>query len=889
LFLLVYSLDMAISSLIAPESIEYLRGLLARLTRPIELAHRQGGAQKAKIQNLESFISGQVVRALGEVVLPRKIESELLALRALFQTDPKTPSTNELNRLHQAKNTLDRISFLIGVTTNAGKPVELPPPPQAARSCSNAREIDPQTSQDHHPLHEMSIRYAKGVGPKRALLLEKLGIRTIEDALWVLPWRYEDRSVISSMFTLVAGEKATVSGVVVRANLRRIPRRNMTLVSVFVRDETGSLEVVFFNQPYLEKTFQAGMRVVLSGLVSVAPGRRAHWQMRSPQFEIVDPEDDVLLHVGRIVPVYHETKGLTSRHLRRMILGLLDEYRHQLQEILPLALRQRYQWPTMTEAMRLVHFPDEKVDLNDLNGWQTPAHRRLAFEECFVLQVALAIRQLTNQQETPGIVFKSHSSLIDRLRKQIPFPLTGAQTRVIHDIQQDMVKACPMNRLIQGDVGSGKTIVALHAMLLAVGSGYQAALMVPTEILAEQHYLNLQKYVANLGVNLARVSGGLTPKERAKVYQQITSGEVQLIVGTHALLEETVQFAKLGLVVVDEQHKFGVLQRGVLRTKGVHPDVLIMTATPIPRTLAMTVYGDLDVSVIDEMPPGRKPIQTRVFRQSSRSRAYSLIRKQIEAGRQAYIVYPLVEESEKIDLEAATQAAERLQKEEFPSYTIGLLHGRMKSEEKAQVMAAFKDGLVQVLVATTVIEVGLDIPNATVMAIEHADRFGLAQLHQLRGRVGRGEHQSFCLLISSARRSTSTNQQEELSRTKDIKFAPELPLGIQETWAARNNASVTQSAQQRLKAMVNCSDGFAIAEQDLLIRGPGEFLGTRQWGIPEFRVADLVRDHQLLEQARKEAFLLVEHDPHLSLPEHQELKSAMLRRWKIKLELGSIG
>ncbi len=883
---------MAISSSMTEKSLEYLHGLIQRLTRPIELAHQRGGARKACIKNLDGFISDQIVRALGEAVLPRKIEAELLTLRSFFQTNDEL---TELNRLQHALNILDRMAFIIQPTPNQANPKGSFPSAaessesKTARSCRNARDVGPQAPSTNRPLYEVSIRYAKGVGPKRALLLEKLGIRTVEDALWVLPWRYEDRSVISSMSALVAGEKATVSGIVDRTILRRIPRRNMTLVSVFVRDETGSLEVVFFNQPYLEKTFQPGMRVVLSGLVNMAPGRHAHWHMRSPQFEIVDPEDDMLLHVGRIVPVYHETKGLTSRHLRRMMQGLLDEYHNHLQDILPLSLRQRYQWPTMSEALGLVHFPDEHVDLNDLNGWQTPGHRRLAFEECFVLQVALALRQHTNQKDTPGIAFKSHSPFIDQLRAQLPFPLTGAQARVIKDIQQDMVKPGPMNRLIQGDVGSGKTIVALHAMLLAVGSGYQAALMVPTEILAEQHFLNLQQYVADLDVNMARVSGGLSPKERAKVYEQITSGEVQLIVGTHALLEDTVQFAKLGLVVVDEQHKFGVLQRGTLRTKGVHPDVIVMTATPIPRTLAMTAYGDLDVSVIDEMPPGRKPIQTRVFRHSSRSRAYSLIRKQIESGRQAYIVYPLVEESEKIDLEAASQAAERLQQEEFPSYTIGLLHGRMKSEEKAKVMAAFKDGLVQVLVATTVIEVGLDIPNATVMAIEHADRFGLAQLHQLRGRVGRGAHQSFCLLISSARRGTGATPQEEFSRTKDIKFSPELPLDLKDPWAARTNPSVTQSAQQRLKAMVNCSDGFAIAEQDLLIRGPGEFLGTRQWGVPEFRVADLVRDSQLLEQARDEAFLLVQQDPHLALPEHQELKTAMLRRWKTKLELGTIG
>ena len=436
----------------------YLQGLISRLSRPIELARQLGGVRKASIKNLDGFISDQIVRALGEVVLPRKIEAELLALRSLFQANDETSENHEIIRLQQAQRIIDRISFLIQAGTNQEKEVgrtQL----STARSCSNARDVVPESSVVNRPLHEVSIRFAKGVGPKRALLLEKLGIRTVEDALWVLPWRYEDRSVISSMFTLVAGERATVSGVVDRATLRRIPRRNMTLVSVVVRDETGSLEVVFFNQPYLEKTFQVGMRVVLSGLVSVAPGRRAHWQMRSPQFEIVDPEEDVLLHVGRIVPVYHETKGLTSRHLRRMMQALLDEYQNQLQEILPPALCQRYQWPTMIEAMRLVHFPDEQVDLNDLNGWQTSAHRRLAFEECFVLQVALAIRQNTNQKETPGIAFNPKTLLIDQLRTQLPFPLTNAQTRVIKDIQQDMVKPCPMNRLIQGDVGSGKTIV----------------------------------------------------------------------------------------------------------------------------------------------------------------------------------------------------------------------------------------------------------------------------------------------------------------------------------------------------------------------------------------------------------------------------------------------
>jgi len=879
---------MGISSSITKESFDYVRGLLNRLARPIALARHQGRAGEPSIKNLNCFISNQIVQALGEVVLPRKIEAELLLLRSLFEGDNNPTSQDDVTRLNHAQQIVDRISFLIGPLSKENTLADS----AALRHYTKTSPGQGQTEPVDQPLHEISIRYAKGVGPKRALLFEKLGIRTIEDALWVLPWRYEDRSLISSMFTLVAGDKATVSGVVDRTTLRRIPRRNMTLVSVFVRDGTGSVEAVFFNQPYLEKTFKAGMQVVLSGMISVAPGRRTHWQMRTPQFEIVDPEEDMLLHVGRIVPVYHETKGLTSRHLRRMLRILLDEHQEQLQEILPRAIRNHHQWPDIGEAMRSVHFPNQKTPLHDLNTWQSPAHRRLAFEECFVLQVALAIRQLTNQAQTPGIAFKPHTPLIDQLHAQLPFLLTDSQSRVINEIHQDMVRPSPMNRLIQGDVGSGKTIVALHAILLACGSGYQAVLMVPTEILAEQHFLNLQKYFDKLGIKMALVSGGRSFKERSKIYQQISAGEIQLVIGTHALLEETVQFFKLGLVVVDEQHKFGVLQRAALRTKGICPDVVVMTATPIPRTLAMTAYGDLDVSVIDQMPPGRKSINTKVFRHSSRFRAYSLIRKQIEAGRQAYIVYPLVAESENIALEAAIQAAERLQNEEFPSFSVGLLHGQMKSKEKTKVMTAFKDGHLQILVATTVIEVGLDVPNATVMAIEHADRFGLAQLHQLRGRVGRGTDQSFCLLISSAqgmKKTPEINSGEASFRSKNMKYVHELPLGLKETWVSQQIPTVTQSAQQRLKAMVNCSDGFAIAEQDLRIRGPGEFLGTRQWGVPEFRVADLVRDSHLLEQARNEAFALIQQDPQLAKSEHQALKMVMLRRWKTKLDLGSVG
>ena len=760
--------------------------------------------------------------------------------------------------------------------------------------------------------HEIDIRFAKGVGPKRAALLEKLGIRTIEDALWFLPWRYEDRSHIMPIGKLVPDEKATIAGTIHHARLQRTRRRSMTLLTMSVRDDTGAVDVVFFNQPYLESVLKSGLRVVLSGPVAAHPRHVNGVQMKSPHYELVGEDEDLLLHVGRIVPIYHETRGLSSRQLRWIMQALLEAYDAHLPDPLPASLLERHHWPSFHAAIAESHFPSDTEDITLLNSGQTAARRRLAFEECFLLQLALAVRQ-RNHQAIPGIAFRLTRTLTAKLYDHLPFRLTDAQQRVIAEIERDMSTPEPMNRLIQGDVGSGKTVVALHATLVACGDGYQAVLMAPTEILAEQHFLTIQQYLEPLDVSVALLTGGTSHKERARVLDSIAHGDIRVVVGTHALLEQNVQFHRLGLVVVDEQHKFGVLQRGKLRKKGQQPDVLVMTATPIPRTLAMTVYGDLNVSVIDGLPPGRTPIQTKVFRHQTRHRAYELVRKEVNKGRQAYIVYPLVEESEKLDLEAAILAAERLQTEEFPTWNLGLLHGRMKSNEKAAVMHDFKAGEIHVLVATTVIEVGLDVPNATVMVIEHADRFGLAQLHQLRGRVGRGRQRSCCLLISSAGRKTKNHdlhgtEPSASGRETPSRFDPSRPFaalrgsgqaqgrlrtGLQfekgTASAPSPVAKPTQTGEQRLKAMVQCSDGFAIAEQDLKIRGPGDMLGTRQWGIPEFRVADLVRDAALLERARADAHALVEQDPELSHPDHQFLKATMLRRWQTRLELKSIG
>ncbi|MEC4673965.1 MAG: ATP-dependent DNA helicase RecG [Nitrospirota bacterium] len=898
---------------------EYLIQLLDRLERPFMVASRLGPRGLQTIKNIDHYISSQIVTALGKCIFSPEIEANMLVLRALFQDTHDQAQEFHKRRLEHGRMLLQELRAKVnsshgglGEAASINKSTQIIPQKLASETGgleSTHASNDPEhfeakvpkatkstdyrsQHEDQRPLSEIPIQFAKGIGPKRAALLAKLGIKTVEDGLWFLPWRYEDRSQIAPIKSLEPGTKPTISGVIQRTSLRRTRRKGMTIYTIAVRDETGMIEAVFFNQPYLEDVLEKDMRVVLSGPVSTPSGSWNILQLRSPQFEVIDQKDDLLLHVGRIVPIYHETRGLTSRHLRWMIHHLLDHYRNSLEDILPDGICQLYGFPEVSEAIAHAQFPPNGENLIALNSWQTLAHQRLAFEEGFVLQAALAVRQQSYQQETPGIGFDVHTPLVTQLHGKLPFQLTPSQKRVIQDIMDDMKRPHPMNRLIQGDVGAGKTIVALHAMLVACGCGYQAALMAPTEILAEQHFLNIRIFLESLGITVAVMKGGMSHKERANLLEKISTGTIQLIVGTHALIEGGVQFAKLGLVVVDEQHKFGVLQRASLRSKGIRPDVLVMTATPIPRTLAMTVYGDLNVSIIDGLPPGRKPIRTRIIRKGQRDRAYNLVRKEVEAGRQAYIVFPLVDESEKVDLEAAMQAFERLQTEEFPSLRVGLLHGRMKSEEKAEVMAAFKEGVIQVLVATTVIEVGVDVPNASVMVIEHADRFGLAQLHQLRGRVGRGAHQSLCVLISSGGRRVGSEEPSHV----DTNHAPrtqsmtkELPLGSMGIFPVRGTQTVTQSAQQRLKAMVTCSDGFAIAEQDLRIRGPGEFLGTRQWGMPEFRVLNLIRDAQLMEQARQAAFALVKEDPHLQKPEHQLLKTVMIRRWQAKLDLGNVG
>ena len=838
-----------------PKPAEQFQQWLDRLARPIEFASRDAFAHLPTVKNLSSFVSSQVIQALSDQVYPRAVEAALLKLRELFGEDQqRLPRAEQQRRLQEAAVIL---GILRRTTDDPSRAWQDPEP--------LARNAPSTKSAPTHELWALPIRFAKGVGPKRMAVLQRLRIETVEDALWTVPWRYEDRSVMTPIGELVPGMATSICGEVVKSEAKRTRNRRFNVLEVCVEDQTGRMQAVFFNQPYLEQVLAAGKTVLMSG--RVIAGRQG-WmvpRMDVVQYEVVGEGTESTLHVGRIVPIYHETKGWTSRQMRVLIKGLLDEHAGGLRDQLPVPVRARQRLIPIQEALRDIHFPKEGDELQLLEQGKSPAHRRLAFEELFLLQVALAARQRSVQIEKKGLHFSPRTPLLEKLGRLLPFQLTTAQDQVIREIFRDMISPRPMNRLVQGDVGSGKTVVALHAIVMACGSGYQAALMAPTEILAEQHYRNLKGILESLGLNVAFLRGGEKAALKKVQATQLASGQIQVAIGTHALIQKGVIFKNLGLAVVDEQHKFGVLQRKTLMEKGYKPDVLVLTATPIPRTLAMTVYGDLDVSIIHTLPPGRKPVRTFLFGESQRRRAYQILRDELRNKKQAYVVYPLVEESEKVDLQAAIQGAELLQNGEFKEYRVGLLHGRMKPAEKEAIMADFKAGRIHLLVATTIIEVGVDVPNATIMMIEHAERFGLAQLHQLRGRVGRAGHQSYCLLMAAT-----------MGRTRR-------QLGKRPSCSEESS-----TAKERLEALVQSNDGFVIAEEDLRIRGPGEFFGFRQWGMPEFRVANIVRDSDLLQQARLEAFSLLKQDPQLSTPAHQGLREAMLRKWEKKLELGSV-
>jgi len=661
------------------------------------------------------------------------------------------------------------------------------------------------------------VQFVKGIGPQKAEALGKAGVRTAEDLLLHLPMRYEDRRSFARVADLRPGMRVSVSGEIAVAGLRRA--RRMTIYEVRLDDGSGRLKAVFFNQPYLKETLARGKRVVFFGLVEPDAMASRLLAMRSPQYEIVEGDEHGGVHTGRLVPVYEKLGPLTVKPLRRVLAHLAEQVPAGLEDPLPPDLRQRLSVIGRGEALRRVHLPGEADDLDLLNRFRSPAHLRLIVEELLLFQLGLARRRHGLRAERKRAAFEITDGAREAVKRILPFPLTGAQKRVLREIAEDLRSLHPMNRLVQGDVGSGKTLVALLAMVVVLENGYQSAFMAPTEILAEQHFLTLRRLLKRCPYRVELLTSAVKGKERAETLARIASGEAQIVIGTHALIQEGVTFRGLGLAVADEQHRFGVLQREDLRKKGYDADVLVMTATPIPRTLALTAYGDLDVSIVDEKPPGRTPIRTELRSASERRGVLDLVKRAVAQGRQAYVVYPLVEESEKLeDVKAATEASLEWAAA-LPGVRVSLLHGRMKSAEKEEAMGAFSRGEIQVLVSTTVIEVGVDVPNATVMVIEHAERFGLAQLHQLRGRVGRGAASSTCVLLAYGRLS-------------DV-------------------------ARARLDVMVSTEDGFAIAERDLEIRGPGDFFGTRQWGMPTFRVAHLVRDRDLLERARTEAFRLV--------------------------------
>ncbi|MCS7233090.1 MAG: ATP-dependent DNA helicase RecG [Synergistetes bacterium] len=674
-------------------------------------------------------------------------------------------------------------------------------------------------------LFGQEIRYIKGIGPKRALDFEKLNVRTLEDLIYLLPRRYEDRREVRSLKEVIFGDLNLVKAKVLGVEEVSV-RRNFKVIKALISDGTRKKAyAVWFNKDYVKKLLSLGKEFLFYGKVVSKYGEI---QIQDPEFEPI--EDVGELSVGKILPIYPLAGNLTQKILRSAVETALELLIPEIPEIIPQDILERNSLMPLTSALKEVHFPSS-LEL------ALKARDRLAFDELFLLQLFLALKMRDRKIESAPI-FKVRGDLLREFWNRLPFTLTNAQKRAWREIQSDLSSGKPMNRLLQGDVGSGKTVIAIASMLLAVENGYQAVLMAPTEVLAEQHFWVLDQYLTPLGVKIGLLIGSLKDRTKKRILEELSNGETKVVVGTHALIQEGVEFKNLGLVIIDEQHRFGVMQRAALLKKGNSPHVLVMTATPIPRTLSLTIYGDLDVSVIDEMPPGREPVMTYWVTSKRREKVYEFVKNRVSQGEQAYVICPLIEESDVLEAEAATKLFEELKATFLKDEKLGLLHGRMKIEEKESVMKAFKAGKIEVLVATPVVEVGIDVPNATVMVIENADRFGLSQIHQLRGRVGRGHKRSYCILLADPK---------------------------------------TEEARKRLSVIVSTTDGFKIAEEDLKLRGPGELCGVRQHGVTDFKVADILRDYDLLSIARNEAFSLVKESP--DLKEYPILRLMVKRRF----------
>jgi ATP-dependent DNA helicase RecG len=691
---------------------------------------------------------------------------------------------------------------------------------------------------------DFDLQYIKGIGPKRALVLSEYGINTLYDLINFFPRKYVDRSNIVDLNALIPEQEVTVIGKIEAAGVRRMRRQIFYIV---ISDGKGLLEAVWFNSiNYFKKIFKIGEWVSLSGKVSYYRG----FQLVHPDYDrLGQGEIDNLFNTGKILPFYpgsdvFKRAGINSHIFRKVFYHIIqNDDLMRFSEFFPDLLLSKRNFLNRTEAYRQIHNPDS----NDLLD---KAVYRFKYEDFYYLQLMFALQRAHLKSKPAGISFINKSERLARLYNNLPFKMTEAQKRVVKEIRNDMKQSSPMNRLLQGDVGSGKTLVAIMAMLIALDNGYQAALMVPTEILAEQHFLNISKLLQPLNVKVSLLTGSTKAKQRNQLKEELNLNQPHIVIGTHALIQDTVGFGKLGLAVIDEQHRFGVAQRGRLSEKGSNPDILVMTATPIPRTLALTVYGSLDVSIIDEMPPDRKSITTVWRFDNKADKIYEFIRERLKAGQQAYIVYPLVEESEKLDLKAAAEGCEFLSKNPFKDFRVGLMHGRMKADEKEETMKLFVKNKIHILVSTTVIEVGVDVANATIMLIEHAERFGLSQLHQLRGRIGRGEKKSYCIL--------------------------------------KTPYNIGDISQQRIKIMTETQDGFIIAEKDLKLRGWGDLFGVKQSGMPDFRLANPIFDRTILEQAREDAFEIVQSDPLLRKAEHQGLNNYMQKHFKERMNLINI-